>query len=56
MKKKRTVMMRISEITVVLKHEKLKAMPFQNIEVEDRAFSTLALFFCTFLTRFRVYK
>lgn len=42
MKKKRMVMMRISEVRVVLKQEKLKAMPFQNMGVEDSAFSRMA--------------
>lgn len=44
--KKSIVVTRISEVTEVLKQEKLKAMPFQNIGVEDRAFSGLG--FCTF--------
>lgn len=34
-------MMRISEVRVLLKQEKLKAMPFQNIEVEDGAFDEI---------------
>lgn len=56
-KKKKIVKIRKSDIRAVLKQEKLKAMPFQEMmEVEDRAFSRngfLRITLMSVLTRFR---